>query len=125
MTHLEAVALFDQRRDAWLREDFAGYMALWAEDMTFQSPVHTEPLQRAAFGELVRQSFAMSRPLRFEFRHIAVHGSMVLAEWSIAIERRDSGKVLEWDGMSIAQIRNGLIHTWREYWNPMALTGAA
>jgi hypothetical protein len=58
-SHEEAVALFDRRRDAWLREDLDGYLGLWAEDMTFQSPAHAEPLRgRAAFGELVRRSLA-------------------------------------------------------------------
>jgi len=122
LTHDQAVALFEQRRRAWLAADLEAYMALWAEDMTFQSPVHTEPLRgRAAFAELVRQSIAMSRPLYFDFEHIAVRGNMVLAEWSIGIERRDSGRRLEWRGMSVAEIRNGLIYIWREYWNPAAL----
>ena len=121
LTRDAAIALFEKRRQAWLREDLDGYLALWAEDMTFQSPVHTAPLDRAAFADLVRQSFAFSRPLHFEFDHIAVCGSMVLAEWNIAIERRDGGKRIEWRGMSIAEILDGLILTWREYWNPMAL----
>jgi limonene-1,2-epoxide hydrolase len=122
LTREEAVALFERRRRAWLAEDFDGYMALWAEDMTFQSPVHAAPLRgRAAFAELVRQSFAFSRPLRFDFEHVAVHGAVVLAEWTIAIERRDDRRRVEWRGMSRAEIRDGLIVAWREYWNPQAL----
>ena len=122
LTHAAAVALFEQRRAAWLSEDLDAYLALWADDMTFQSPVHAEPLcGRAAFAELVRQSSQLSRPLRFDFGHIAVHGQMVLAEWTIAIERRDDGRRLEWGGMSIAEIRDDRIVMWREYWNPMAL----
>jgi len=120
-TYDEAVALFEQRRQAWLREDIDAYLALWADDMSFQSPVHTEPMGRAAFADLVRQSTALSRPLRFDFDHIAVHGAMVLAEWTIAIARRDSKQRIEWRGMSIAEIRNRLIVTWREYWNPLAV----
>jgi len=120
-TYNEAVALFEQRRQAWLREDLDAYLGLWAADMTFQSPVHQEPLGRVAFGELVRHSATMTRPLRFDFDHIAVHGPMVLAEWRIAIERRSDGKRIEWHGMSVAEIHDGLIVTWREYWNPLAL----
>lgn len=122
LTREDALALFEQRRQAWLREDIEAYLALWSEDMTFQSPVHAEPLRgRAAFAELVRQSFAFSRPLRFDFEHIAVHGAVVLAEWTIAVERRDGGRVLEWRGMSVAEIRDGVIRMWREYWNPAFL----
>jgi len=122
LTHADAVDLFEQRRAAWLQEDLEGYLALWADDMTFQSPVHSEPLRgREAFAELVRQSSQLTRPLRFDFEHIAVQGDCVLAEWTIAIERRDDGRRLKWRGMSVAEIRAGRIVWWREYWNPMAL----
>jgi limonene-1,2-epoxide hydrolase len=118
-SHDEAVALFERRRAAWLGEDLDAYLALWAEDMTFQSPMHAEPLRgRAAFAELVRRSLTLARPASFDFTHIAVHGTIVLAEWRIAIEQRDGGRRVEWWGMSVAEIRDGLIHRWREYWNP-------
>ncbi len=121
-THDEAVALFAWRRDAWLHGDLDAYLSLWAENMSFQSPAHEAPLRgRAAFAELVRRSFAFSRPVAFEFTRIAVHGTAVLAEWRIAVERRDGGQRIEWWGMSVAEIREGLIHTWREYWNPRDL----
>ena len=122
-THAEAVALFERRRDAWLRGDLDVYLSLWAADMTFQSPMHAEPLcGRAAFGDLVRQSFAFARPLAFDFTHIAVTGDTVLAEWRIAIERREGGRRIEWWGMSVAEVRDGLIWRWREYWNPADVT---
>jgi|SRR5581483_2047798 len=118
-TRDEAVRLFEARRQTWLREDVDAYLALWAEDMEFQSPVHAEPLRgRAAFGDLVRRSFATARPARFDFTHIAVVGDVVLAEWSIAIDPRAGGERIEWWGMSVADVREGLIHRWREYWNP-------
>src|SRR2546428_12991150 len=92
-TREEATRLFEQRRDAWLREDLDAYLALWAEDMTFQSPVHAEPLRgRSAFADLVRQAFAFARPLAFDFTHVAVAGDVVLAEWRIAVERRAGGR---------------------------------
>jgi len=122
LTHADAVALFDRRRLAWLHEDLDGYLALWADDMTFGSPVHPDPLRgKPAFAELVRRSNAMSKPLRFDVTHLAVQGDMVLAEWSIAITHRETGRVIAWDGMSVARFRDGRIQEWREYWNPAAL----
>ena len=118
-TRQEATLLFERRRDAWLRGDLDAYLALWAEDMTFQSPLHAEPLRgRAAFADLVRRSFVFSRPLAFDFTHIAVAGDMVLAEWRIAVEHRDGGRRIEWWGMSVAEVQGGRIRRWREYWNP-------
>lgn len=119
----DAETLFARRRDAWLRRDLAAYLACWAEDMTFQSPVHVEPLRgRAAFGDLVRASMAFATPVRFDFTHLAVRGDMVLAEWVIAIERVADKRRVEWWGMSVAEIRGGLIGRWREYWNPADVT---
>ena len=121
-TREEAIDLFDKRRRAWLAEDVDAYLALWAEDMTFQSPVHVEPLRgKSAYAELIRQSVQFARPLRFEFAHIAVAGDVVLAEWTIAIERRDTGRIIEWRGMSVCAIVDGTIREWREYWNPLAV----
>lgn len=121
-TLADAAALFDRRRRAWLAEDLDGYLALWTEDMTFQSPVHAEPLRgRAAFAELVRASAARTRPVRFDFDHLAVAGDVVLAEWTIAVARRDDGREVTWRGMSACGLRDGRIAWWREYWNPLAL----
>ena len=118
-TREEVTLLFEERRDAWLRGDLDAYLALWAEDMTYQSPLHVEPLRgRAAFARLVRQAFVLSRPLAFDFTHIAVVGDVVLAEWRLAVERRDGGRRIEWWGMSVAEVQGGRIRRWREYWNP-------
>ena len=122
LTHEDAWALFERRRRAWLDEDLPGYLALWTEDMTFQSPVHTDPLRgREAFAALVARSLDAGRPLRFDVAHLAVRDDVVLAEWSIAFERRDTGARVEWRGMSVAEMRDGRIAVWREYWNPAAL----
>ena len=118
-TLAEAQAVFARRRDAWLRQDLDAYLACWTDDMTFQSPVHAEPLRgRAAFADLVRMSMSFSTPVRFDFTHLAVAGDVVLAEWVIAIQRVADGKRVEWWGMSVAELQGGLIRRWREYWNP-------
>jgi len=122
MTYAEAVELFDRRRTAWLREDLETYLAMWADGMTFQSPVHPQPLcGRQEFGQLVRQSMQMMRPVAFEVHHLAVVGDVILAEWTIAAEHRQSGQRIEWAGMSVAEVSEGLITRWREYWNPADL----
>jgi uncharacterized protein (TIGR02246 family) len=117
-TRDEAMGLFDRRRRAWLAEDLEAYLALWADDLRFRSPSHAEPIGRAAFAELVRRSYASARPLQFDVTHLAVDGDLVLAEWVIAMSTRAEGRRIEWWGMSVANMRDGLIHEWREYWNP-------
>ncbi len=119
-TLAEAHAFFDRRLRAWVDEDVDAYLACWAPDMVFSSPVHTELRGRDAYAELIRRSAAATRPLRFEIRHLAANGDVVLAEWTMAIERRADGKQLTWDGASACEIRDGAITWWREYWNPAA-----
>ena len=118
-SYSEAVELFESRRRAWLNEDPDAYLAMWAEDMTFQSPVHDEPLRgKQSYAELIRRSLTMVRPLAFSVEHIAIHDELVLAEWQAEIEWRADGRRSTWRGMSVCEIRDGLITTWREYWNP-------
>src|SRR5207245_11392669 len=125
-TREEATLLFEQRRDAWLRGDLDDYLTPCAEDMTFQSPLHAEPLRgRVSFADLVRRAFAFSRPLAFDFTHIAVVGDVVLAEWRLAVERRDGGRRIVWGGRSVAEVEGGRIRRWREYWDPDGVAWAS
>lgn len=122
LTQATAVELFARRRAAWLRADLDGYLALWAENMTFRSPVHAQPLRgKSAFAELVRHSLSLMKPVSFEVRHLAVQAEHLLAEWKIVVSHRQTGELIEWEGMSVAQIEDGLITFWREYWNPADL----
>ena len=126
LTREQALDLFARRRDAWLASDLEAYLALFATDLVFQSPSHAEPLRgRDAFEKLVRSSNAAIEPKLFEFAQLAVHGDVVLAEWRIAAEHRASHRRIEWWGMSVCTIRDGVIQSWREYWNPADVAGAA
>ena len=87
--------------------------------MSFQSPVHDEPLVgKAAYAELIHRSLEMVRPVAFTVHHVAVHGDLVLAEWQAEIEWRADGRRSVWRGTSVCEIHGGLITDWREYWNP-------
>src|SRR5438552_18310668 len=103
----EAVALFDRRRRAWLAGDVDAYLALWADDMRFVSPVHPQPLDREGFATLVRASMAAVRPLAFDFLHMAGAGDVVLAEWRTANQR--AGRRVQWCGRSDTGLRGRLL----------------
>src|SRR2546427_12790569 len=117
LSHEDALGLFERRRRAWLDADLDGYLALWTEDMTFQSPLHAEPLRgRDAFAELVARSLATARPVRFDLEHLAVWGDVVLAEWCIAIERRGSGGGGGGGGLWVAPMGGGRLAPRRRDW---------
>ncbi len=122
LTHAVATTLFERKLDAWLREDTDGYLAFWAEDMTFGSPMHPEPIRgRDAFAALLRTWGPALRPLSMDVEHLAVAGDVVLSEWTVGLEERATGRQIRWRGMSVAEYRDGLIARWREYWNPVDL----
>lgn len=128
MTHSidEARAVFERRRAAWLAEDVDGYLDCWVDDLVLETPGREPVRGRVAYMEMVRQSFSWAKPRAFEFHHLAVDGDVVFADWTISVERRADGGVVEWRGMSVAELRDGRIVWWREYYDdPTALARAA
>jgi ketosteroid isomerase-like protein len=125
LTIEEARAVFERRRNAWLAEDVAGYLDCWEDGLLIEMPGRSIR-GRAAYEQLVRQSLAWGRPRAFEIHNLAVDGEVALADWTISVNRRRDGAVVEWRGMSAALLRNGRIVWWREYYeDPEALAEAA
>lgn len=121
MDDAEALALFEGRRDAWLKEDLEGYLAFFARELEFQGPTGAPIVGIQDYRHLVKRSLDNVRPLSFDFHHIAVHGDKVLAEWTQSIEVRANRTPLVWRGMSVCEIREGRIVWWREYYDPAQL----
>ena len=122
LTARAARALFERRRAAWLAEDATAYLALFADDLVMHLPGRTEPIRgKAAYAKLVAASFARLAPVSWEFHRLAVDGDHVLSEWTIEGREREGGRSTRWRGMSICRIADGVIHEWREYWDPAQL----
>ena len=126
LTLTEAQALFDRRRAAWLAEDLPAYLDCFADDVVLEVPGrivrgHSE------YEPMARSSFAWARPVEFEFHHVAVgEPDVVMADWTITVERRRDGVAVQWRGMSVCGIADGRIRWWREYYeDPVALGQAA
>lgn len=118
----EVTALFDRRRSAWLAEDHDAYLACFADDVELVVPGQRPVRGRAEYAEVVRRAAAWARPLRFDVHHLAVApDGAVLAEWTIAVARRDRAGVVEWRGMSVCGLEGDRIRWWREYWDPASL----
>ena len=121
----DARAVFDRRRAAWLAEDLDAYLGCFAEDVVLETPGRTVR-GHAEYEPMTRMSFQWARPVSFTFHHLAVDGDVVLADWTIAVERRADGGLVEWQGMSACELRDGTITWWREYYrDPAALAKAA
>jgi limonene-1,2-epoxide hydrolase len=114
----EAVELIEKRRDAWLNEDLDTYVGLTAEEYVLEVEGHEELRGRAAFEDMIRHNYERARPVSWEFHEIASHGPNVLAEWTVASEEKASGARWSVRGMSICDVRNGVVTWWREYRSP-------
>ena len=121
----EARAAFDRRVAAWLAEDLDAYMACWVDDMVIDVPGRRIE-GRAAYRDLAAGSFAWGRPVAFSVHHLGVDGDVVLADWTITVERRADGVEIAWRGMSVCALdADARIVWWREYYeDPAALRAA-
>jgi uncharacterized protein (TIGR02246 family) len=126
LTVAEAEALFERRRAAWLGEDLTAYLACFAEDVVLEVPGRIVR-GHAEYEPMARSSFAWARPVSFEFHHLAVaEPDVVMADWTITVERRTDGAEVRWRGMSVCAIADGRIRWWREYYeDPVGLGKAA
>ena len=64
LTHADAVAVFERRRDAWLSGDLDAYLALFAADLVIDIPRRERIVGRDTYAELVRLSHEHVAPLR-------------------------------------------------------------
>jgi uncharacterized protein (TIGR02246 family) len=119
--HDAAAAVFERRRDAWLREDLDAYIRLFADDVVLETPMGEAVHGREAYTALVRRSYEALAPVSFVFHEIAARGPKVLAEWTITMRVRADGREISYRGMSICELSDGLIRTWREYYDPSHL----
>jgi limonene-1,2-epoxide hydrolase len=125
LTNADARAVFDRRRQSWLAEDVDGYLDCWVDDLVLETPGRVVR-GRADYEAMVRQSLSWAKPRSFEVHHLAADGDVMLADWTITVERRADSQLVSWRGMSAARLREGRIVWWREYYeDPAGLARAA
>lgn len=125
LTLEQARAVFDRRRRAWLAGDVDAYLDCWIDDLVLETPGRVVR-GRGDYGAMVRGSFGWAAPKTFEVHHLAVDGDVVLADWTITVERRTDGTPVTWRGMSACELADERIVWWREYYqDPVGLARAA
>ena len=115
MDHEEAVALLEQRRDAWLNQDLDSYLNLFDEDFVFLAGGVEQSRGRAALGDAVRRNYELFHPISWEFHEIAVHGQNILGEWTVTLQEKATGAQRSINAMFICEIQDGLATWVREY----------
>jgi len=101
-------ALIDRYNDAWNRQDLDAICALHAPDMVFENHNAGERAEGDAVRAHLAGIFANWPDLRFRGRSTYVGEDFVVQEWT-ATATHPSGKQVEWDGLDVFPIENGLI----------------
>jgi beta-alanine degradation protein BauB len=100
-----------QRHDAaWNAQDLDAVMACYTDDVVFQnhtageSPVEGKDAVRSHIGGI----FERWPDMRFSSRRLYLAEGICTSEWTARASARD-GRLLEWDGVDVMPLRDGLI----------------
>ena len=100
--------LIERYNDAWNRQDLDTIHALHHPEIVFDN--HTAG-ERAEGAEAVREHigriFRNNPTMRFTTRSLQAGEDFAVCEWTLNVEK--DGKQLEWEGVDVFPIRDGLI----------------
>ncbi len=116
----EVEAIFDRRRRAWLGGDVDAYLSFFDPDIEMIMPTRTI-VGIDAYLALVRASYEIMAPERFEIPRLIHDGDTVMTEFWNEARHRATGRTLHWEGMAVCELRGDRIAWWREYWDPRQL----
>jgi ketosteroid isomerase-like protein len=104
----EVADLIGRYNDAWNRQDLDAVHALHHPEIVFDN--HTAD-ERAEGADDVRahigRIFENNPTMRFRARSLHTGEDFAVCEWTLTLDR--DGRTLEWDGVDVFPIRDGLI----------------
>ena len=100
--------LIERYNDAWNRQDLDTIASLHHPEIVFQN--HTAG-ERAEGAEAVREHIAAifrnNPDMRFTTRSLRAGDDFAVCEWTLNVTK--DGRPLEWDGVDVFPLRDGLI----------------
>ena len=105
---MSVLELIERYNDAWNRQDLDTIAALHHPEIVFEN--HTAG-ERAEGAEAVREHIAAifrnNPDMRFRTRSLRAAGDFAVCEWTLNVTK--DGRRLEWDGVDVFPVRDGLI----------------
>ena len=112
--------VIERYNDAWNRHDVDAIVAMHAPDMVFENHTAGERVEGEAVREHVAAIFGNWPDLRFRTRRLYAREGLVVCEWTATathtrtIQRNGlvaepTGARLEWEGIDVFPIEDGLI----------------
>jgi ketosteroid isomerase-like protein len=100
--------LIERYNAAWNAQDLDVIHALHHPDIVFDNHTAAERAEGAdAVREHIGRIFANNPTMRFTTRSLRAGDDFAVCEWTLNVEK--DGKRLEWDGVDVFPIRDGLI----------------
>jgi ketosteroid isomerase-like protein len=99
--------LIERYNQAWNDHDLDAICALHAPDFVFENHTAGERAEGEAAREHIAEIFRNAPDLSFRGRRLYVHDDLVVSEWTATASR--DGRLVEWDGVDVIPIENGLV----------------
>jgi ketosteroid isomerase-like protein len=130
-TTSSAVDLFRHSLDTFLAKDMEGWSLLCADNVVAEFPFAPQGSPRRLEGREALYEYLRNYPSVINVRSIpnfrvypTDDPNVAIAEWSASGEVLTNGNVYEMSYATFVTFREGLIVTYREYWNPLVFTQA-
>ncbi len=105
---MDVRALIERYNDAWNRQDLDAIASLHHPDVVFHNHTAGERAEGAeAVREHIAQIFAGNPDMRFATRSLRVGEDFAVCEWTLTVTK--DGQLLEWDGVDVFPLADGLI----------------
>jgi uncharacterized protein (TIGR02246 family) len=105
----EVKALIERYDRAWNEQDVETIASLHTDDVVFENHTAGERAEgAAAVRDHIAQIFANWPSLRFRGRSLRIGDDFAVSEWTASATAPD-GRRLEWDGVDVFPLRDGLI----------------
>ena len=108
MNSTEVTELIGRYNDAWNRQDLDTIHALHHSEIVFDNHTAGERAEGAgAVREHIGRIFANNPDMRFTTRSLHAGEDFAVCEWTLNVTK--DGRSLEWDGVDVFPLRDGLI----------------
>ena len=108
MNSTEVTELIGRYNDAWNRQDLDTIHALHHPEIVFDNHTAGECAEGAgAVREHIGRIFANNPDMRFTTRSLQAGEDFAVCEWTLNLTK--DGRSLEWDGVDVFPLRDGLI----------------
>jgi steroid delta-isomerase-like uncharacterized protein len=101
--------LIERYNDAWNAQDVDAIVSMHAPDIVFENHTAGERAEGDAVRQHIAGIFESWPDLRFSSRRLHVREGLVVSEWTASATHQASGKRVEWDGIDVFPIEDGVI----------------